>query len=288
MTINILNWSREEWKAGVTHRLQNEGFYLRPYVMPGMEIEGATVKWRRAATAGSATILQRGMTPSPIMNSNTDAVSATFVDYEANDFYKTADENKGLGVAVGQVIQKNIGIALGKKFDAALLALLDADTTNITTQGDGSAAITPQDIITARDAVFDVGAGSYSYVCALPAKFMSQLQLYKEFSSSDYVGTDYPLQKAAGARVWQNITFVPMPSALFKVPSANQLDAYLFVREAIGCEMNKDYTIKPSYLPREKGWFFGGDMGMASQIILPEAVKRLRFATNVALARTGL
>lgn len=289
MTINVVTqWGPEKWKDGVTQRLQNQGFYLRPYLSPGHEIEGKTVKWKRASAAGAATKLQRGMVPSPILNSDTDNVQADFEDYEANDFVKRADKNKGIGDIEGQVIQKNIAIALGKQFDAYALAMMDADTVNIATIGDGTTAIDPTKVITARDTIYDIGTGSYEYICALPAKFMSQLELYKEISSSDFVGPEYPLQKAAGARVWKNITFVPMPSALFKVSAANSCDAYLWIREAVGMQENPAYTVRPDWLPREKGWFFAGDMGMAGKVILPEGIVRLRFATNIALSRTGL
>lgn len=275
-------WFEPKFKKGVTHRVQSRGFLLRGTTAESTTTDGSTVTWRRA-NAGTATILGAGMSASPVMNAGRDTVTATFVDYEANEFIKKADLNK-MSENEQQVAMQSIAMACGRQFDNVILRTLDADS-NIATIGDGTAAIGITDIMNAQGAIFDVGAGSYEYYCALPGLFMQQLELYREFSSADYVTDGYPLLKEIGARKWRNITFIPVPSTFFNVPAANKADAFMWVKEAVGFEWNQQLGIRTDWLPKEKGWFVAGDLGCACASVLPEGIKRLRFATNVALAR---
>jgi len=276
-------WFEPKFKKGAIHRLQSQGFLLKSAVEEATDTDGSTVTWRRAGT-GQASQLQGGMSKSPVMNAGRDTVSTTFTDYEANEFIKKADLNK-MSENEQQIAQQSAAMAMGRKFDSIVLTTMDADTVNITTVGTGAAAIAPTDIMTAQGQIFDVGAGSYEYFCALPTQLMQQLELYREISSSDYVGAEYPLLKQVGARKWRGITFIPMPTGFFNVPAANMIDGYIWVKQAFGFEWNKQMSCRVDWLPLEKGYFVAMDMGCAAANILPEGIKRLRFATNVALAR---
>lgn len=276
-------WFEPKFKKGAIHRLQSQGFLLKSAVEEASDTNGSTVTWRRVGT-GVASELQPGMSQSPIMNAGRDTVSATFKDYEANDFIKKADLNK-MSENEQQIAQQTAAMAMGRKFDQIVLATMDADTVNITNVGNGAAAIAPTDIMTAQGQIFDVGAGTYEYFCALPTIFMQQLELYREFSSADYVGAEYPLLKQVGARKWRNVTLIPMPSSFFNVPAANQADGYMWVKQSFGFEWNKSMSCQIDWLALQKGWLVAMDMGCAAANILPEGIKRLRFATNVALSR---
>lgn len=275
-------WFEPKFKRGVTHRLQSQGFLLRSTTTEGSTADGSTVTWRRAA-AGTASLLQSGRSKSPVMNAGRDTITATFMDIEANEFIKKADLNK-MSENEQQEAQKSIAMACGRKFDDVILRALDADT-NVTTIGTGAAAISPLDIMNAQGQIFDVGAGSYDYYCALPTIFMQQLELYREVSSCDFVGAEYPLLKSIGARKWRNVTLIPIPTTFFNVPAANQADAFMWVKEAVGFEWNQQLSIRADWIPDEKGWFVAGDMAAAVATVLPEGIKRLRYATNVALSR---
>lgn len=278
-------WFEPKFKPGVIYRLQNEGWLTRGCWAEGTTVEGSTVTWKRvSASAKMATPLQPGMSQGPILNEGRDTVSATFVDYEANEFIKKADLNK-LSENEQQVAQKQVAMACGRRFDDIPLRIMDADTTNIATVGDGTTAIDPNVIQAVQDSIYDIGAGTYEYCCLLPPSWLSQLQNYREFSSADYVGPEYPLLKQMGARRWRGTTFIPMPSAMFAVPAAGKLDAYFFAKGTLGFEWNQSMSIRPDWLPKEKGWYIAADMACAAQLILPEGIKRLRYATNIALTR---
>lgn len=286
MTSRAPAWFEKKYKAGAIHKMQSRGFILKTAVSAGAEIKGNTVVWKIAGT-GEATPLSDAVEDRPTLNADRTTVEANFQDYEANEWIKKSDINK-MTENEQQVAQQTCAMAMGRRFDSVILGTLDAAAAagNIGgTVGDGTTAISITDALTSQGNIFDVGAGSYEYYCALPAKLMQQLEIFKEFSSSDFVGDQYPLLKQIGARQWRNVTYIPMPSKFFNVPAVNQIDAYMWVKEALGFEWNNQLESRIDYVPTKKAYFAANDMGCASAVLLPEGIQRLRFATNVALTR---
>lgn len=294
MTTAASNWSQTAYVSGVTHKLQARGFVLKPTTLAPVKIVGNQATWKIAGV-GSGSERSSAIEDRPVMNADRSTIVGTIKDYEANDWINTTDLDK-MNEDERQVAQMTAAMALGRLFDRLLLREMDADTVNITTQGNGSAAIATTDILQAQNDIFNVGAGSYRYFCAVPSIFVSQLELYKEFANADYVGDDYPLLKQLGARQWRNITIIPMPWSatnaefnFFNIPSANQADGYIWVQEAAGfASTYEGLRSRVDYVPEKKAYFAANDMAACPKVLLPEGVKRLRFATNVALSRTNI
>lgn len=282
MTARAPAWFESKYKAGAIHKLQSKGWLLKPALSGGAEIKGKDVTWKLAGT-GEATVLSDAIENRPTLNADRTVITAAFIDYEANEWIKKSDLNK-MSENEQQVAQQTCAMAMGRKFDKVVIAAMDADT-NIATIGNGTAALSVLDVMESQGQIFDISAGTYEYFCALPIRLMQQLELFREFSSSDFVGDEYPLLKQVGARRWRGVTFIPMPSTFFNVPSANQIDAYVWVKEAMGFEWNNSLESRIDYIPEKKAWFAANDMACVAQSLLPEGIKRLRFATNVALAR---
>lgn len=283
MTTRAPNWFEQKYVKGVIHTLQTEGFLLRAAVNQTGTIKGNQVTWKLAGS-GVATEASTAIQDSPVMNADRTTISATMKDYEANDWIKSTDIEK-MPENEQQVAQKTGAMALGRKFDSIIIGAMDAASTAIATVGDGSAAISILDPMTAQGAIADLAVGSYEYFCALPQKLLQQMEIYREFSSSDYVGDEYPLLKQVGARRWRGITFIPVPSAYLNVPASNQIDGYLWVKDALGYASNYDLRSRIDYVPTKKAYFAANDMGGCAAVLLPDAIKRLRFATNVTLSR---
>lgn len=283
MTARAPNWFETKYIAGAIHVLQSKGWMLKPGVNSAGDIKGNIVVWKIAGS-GKATPVSTAIENVAVMNADRTTVQATMADFEANDWIKTTDIEK-MSENEQQVSQATGGMAMGRNFDSLILGTMDAATTAISTVGDGSAAISILDIMTAQGKIFDVGGGSYDFYCALPTVFMQQLELYREFASSDFVGDDYPMLKAVGARKWRNITFIPMPSAFFNVPSANQFDGYMWAKDYMGFVPNYSMVSRIDYVPEKKAYLAANTMGCAQAVLLPNAFQRLRFASNVALSR---
>lgn len=275
-------WFEQKYVAGAIHKLQSKGWLLKEAVNSTGEIKGNQVSWKIAG-AGVATEMADGISDVPVMNADRSLITATMKDYEANDWIKTTDIEK-MSENEQQVSQQTAAMAMGRKFDSVLLGTLDADAS-IQTIGDGTAAISILDVMTAQNAIADVGVGSYDYFCTLPTALMSQLEVYREFSNSQYVGDEFPLLKQVGARRWRGVTFIPVPSAYLNVPAANKIDAYLWVKDFVGLVPNYAMQSRIDYVATKKAYLAANTMGMASASLMPEGVKRLRFASNVALTR---
>jgi hypothetical protein len=294
MTTQASNWSQTGYVAGVTHKLQSKGFLLKPATMPPVKLQAGQAVWK-VAGLGSATERSTAIEERPVMNADRSTITGSIKNYEANDWINTTDLDQ-MTEDERQVSQQTAAMALGRRFDRIIMAEMDADTTNITTQGDGSAAISTTDILKAQADIFNEGVGSYEYFCALPSIFMSQLELFKEFANADYVGEEMPLLKQAGARRWRGITFIPLPFSasnteknFFNVPSANQADAFLWAKESMGFYATYgEMKSRIDYVPTRKAYFAANDMAACPKVLLPEGVKRLRFATNIALSRSNV
>lgn len=283
MTARAPNWFEQKYVAGVIHAIQTEGFLLKPSVNEAGTIKGNQVTWKLAGS-GVATEMSNAIENRPTMNADRTTVSATMKDYEANDWIKSTDIEK-MPENEQQVSQKTGAMALGRKFDQLLIGAMDTAGAAIETVGNGSAAISILDPMSAQGKIADLAVGSYEYYCALPQVLLQQMELYREFASSDFVGAEAPMLKQVGARRWRGITFVPVPSAYLAVPASNQIDGYLWVKDALGWATNYDLRSRIDYVPEKKAYFAANDMGGCAAVLLPDAIKRLRFATNAALTR---
>lgn len=283
-------WLETKWKDGVTHRMQSEGFLLKPAVTPGAEVNGSTVIWRRS-DAGEAQQLPETVEQVSSMNLGRDTVSAQMVDWEANDWIRKRDLEK-MSINEQDAVEKSCAMAMGRRFDRIILRGLDAAGAAIPTIGTGAAAMSILDAMEAAGDLFSEGSGGYQLWAAIPQMFMSQLELFREFSSSDFVGEDYPLLKQVGARRWRNTNFIPLPQhktdarkQFFNVPAANQADGYIWVEGAIGLESSNLLEFNCDWVATKKAWLAAMDMSAAFAVVLPEGIRRFRFATNAALTR---
>jgi hypothetical protein len=284
MTARAPNWFEQKYVSGVVHRLQSQGFLMKPLINSSGTMNGNQVTWKIAGT-GVATERKVGIENRPVMNADRTTVVGTMRDYEANDWINHTDLDK-MSENEQQVAQKTGAMALGRLFDQIIIREMDNAAGSITNVGAGGTAISIVDILTAKAQIEDIGVGAYEYACILPPLLLSQLELFREFSSSDYVGDEYPLLKGIGARRFRGITFVPMPSAYFTVPSANNIDGYLFNVDCLGFAATYDsLRSRVDYVPEKKAYFAANDMSACPAVLLPEGIRRLRFATNVALSR---
>lgn len=283
MSARAPQWFEQKYIAGVTHVLQSQGYLLRGTTSEAMSITGNIANWRIAG-AGTATPMAPGFTESPTLNPDRSLISATMIASEANDYVKLTDIAQ-MSENEQQVSQMTIGMALGQLWDRSILGTLDTAAGAITTIGTGAAAISMLDIMEAQAQIASAGVGSYEYYCALPVRFMAQLDLFRELASADYVGGDYPLRKQVGARQWRGITFLPLPDNHFAIPAANQADAYMWIKPAVGYASAMEASVRIDWVPTKKSWFIGSEAVYCSALLLAPGVRRLRFATNAALTR---
>ncbi len=274
-------WYEAGYVKGAIHKLQSRGWLLQHTIEAGTTVDKSTVTWKLVGT-GEATEREPGGGDVPTMNAARTAVTATFKDYEANDWIDSLDVNKQ-SENEQQIVQQTAAMAIGRKFDRLILGTMDTAAASITTIGDGSAALGLLDVFEAQSQIAGIGAGSYEYFCALRPRDLTQLELSTRMSSEDYVGPEYALMREVGARKYRGINFVPMPDDFFAVPSANQIDLYIWAKQTIGFEWNKKMVSRIDYIGAKKKWLAANDIACASTVLLPEGIRRLRVKSNAAL-----
>jgi hypothetical protein len=290
MTARASAWFEIAYTKGVTHVLQHRGYALKPAMTAPDEINGLTVNWRIVGS-GEANEQSPAIEDVAVMNADRSMITATMRDWEANDWIKKTDLNK-MSVTEQDKVQVSGGMAMGRRFDRIIIAALDAAGAAIPTIGDGSAAISITDIINAQGEIFDEGGAGYEYYAAIPAKFMTHLEVFREFSSAEFVGPEYPLLRTLGARRYRGVTIIPLPQKMsdptkrfFNVPAANQADGFMWASGSLGFAQAETLNSRIDYVPQKKSYLAVNDMAACAAVLMPEGVRRLRFAMNVALTR---
>lgn len=275
-------WFEQKYINGAIHKLQDSGYRLRGTTTDSDKIIGKTVTWKIAGK-GEATEMSSAIEERPVMNADRQTVDGTIKDYEANEWINGTDITK-MTESEQQVAQQTAAMAMGRKFDSNIMRVLDAAAGAITTIGDGSGAMDITHPMTASAKILALGYSAMPELyLPIPQMVMLQLELYKQFASSDYVGTQ-PMMKLLGARTYKGVTYIPLPDEMFAVPSAGQFDTYLWLKAAVGHVPNKSLETRIDYVPTKKAWFAANTVGSAEAVLLPEGVRRLRFQLPTELA----
>lgn len=286
MTSRAPQWFEQKYIDGVIHIIQDEGWRLKGAVNETGEVKGSTVTWKLAG-AGEATPMSEAIEERPVMNADRTTVSATMVDYEANDWIKRTDIEK-MSENEQQVSQQTGGYAMGRKFDSINIATLDAAAGSIETI-DATAASAPSVIDTISASGLILGQGftaAPELYCAIPQMVLLQLCMYKEFASSDYQGTTNPaMMKLIGARTFMGVNYIPLPNSAFSIPSAGNVDYYIWQKTATGFVPNYALDSRIDYVPTKKAYFAANTMGGASALLLPSGVRRIRSKLPTVLIR---
>lgn len=287
MTSRASAWFEQKYISGAIHVLQTAGYLTQGLASPATSQKGNVVNWKIAGK-GDATEMSTVVEDRPTMNAARTMVSATMKDWEANEWILTTDVEK-MTEGEQQIAQQSCGMAMGRRFDKILFDALDAEGGSIATIGDGSAAIDITDVLGGQADIQGQGLpDGFMLNVAIPAKFMAHLMTKKGFASSDYV-TDTPLMKMIGARQFLGMKFMPMPNEYFAIPNANQMDGYMWATSCVGFATNTDERGKIAaatridYVATKKAYFAANTMSAVGKVILPEGIRRLRFATNASL-----
>lgn len=276
-------WFEQKYKTGAIHVLQDEGYRLRGTTMGADRIVGKKVIFKIAGR-GEATKRSAANETRPAMNPDRTTVEADMVDWEANDWIDTADVTK-MTENEQQVSQQTAAYAMGRRFDKNIMEALAAESyAGARTIGDGSAPMSIVHPMTASAQILAQGfTAAPELYMPVPQMVMLQLELYKQFSSSEYVGTQ-PMMKLIGARTYKGVTYIPCPDEYFEAPAAGQFYTYLWQKACVGHVPNKEMTSRIDYVAEKKQWFAANDVASAEKVLLPEGVRRLHFAMPTVLA----
>lgn len=292
MTARAPAWFETKYVDGAIHTLQTDGYLTKGLFTPATKMNGLTVTWK-VAGRGTATRMSTSVEDRPTLNANRTTVIATMEDWEANEWIQTTDLTK-MSENEQTVAQQTCAYAIGRRFDIVPFAAMDAAT--ITEIGNGTAQMSPIDLLNAQAAIKGQGImGSPVLNVALTSMHMAQLLTYKAISSADFV-TDNPFMKEIGARNWMGMRLIPMPDEYFRATTgqATSKDVYAWLTPTVGFTTPTDaegrisMATRIDYVPTKKAYFAANTMSAAAAVILPEGVRRLRFLNTAPSSLSNL
>lgn len=288
---------------GIHHRFQSKGFTLRNTTRPPSRVTSNTAQWNRIGL-GTASELNRNDKVPP-MNLGKDNVQGTMKEYGAFEHIYIADVGK-LTYNEMEEAKKGGAMALGRKCDQIIMDAVHAGagTSGNYVTADGTPAAFKLELlqegisqIQDREAWEDD-----AMFLPLPPRAYQQLMTYKEFSSADYVGPDYPYMNAKRRKTFLGVHCFQVPLSLFPVTS-NVVEFFLWNMEAVGQALDQlaggqsqggemeggdaGQTIKTD-LVRLSGaiawelqmWFQG-----CAKVIDAEGIQRFKFNKTSAITR---
>lgn len=288
----IQDWYKEVIKDKVTMQFQALGGYLDNTMTTG-DIQGNIIKF---PIAGRMEIYKLSGAYEPIEVNNADltTVQLTPEDYEGTvkwttqDAYKAGPSEQGALVEMLTAGQRRRRDKL--KLDA--LTAFQAGNPLVQTFGTGSDIPDIKTYLEQAAIIRDIG-GEGRIWCVIPEMAWLQLNFYKEFSNSQWVGTGnetFTPGQLPRFKTVHDVTFVRLPGEYFKSPAGQPTQIYhwMWHEKSMGAEMPfnvENVQFQQDFFSKGSPWIGKNSLSGAAVGILPEGVKRLNMAKITTVTR---
>lgn len=285
-SIEAPNWYTTQYDQRVQHLLQSEGFFLRGTTSPPVEVKGNTLQF---FILGRGEATQRSQTVEMVQPANLGktTVDVTMADFQFAEFVPHGEPER-ISPEFRSMIQEAGAMAMGRKYDRIILQTMDDEAANIDTIGDGSAAISPIDVSTAKAQINSIGMMKMNeFFCPVPAISWEQLKLYKVFNNADYIGPELAFANGMEAKTWNNVNFFQLPDEAFTSPATGEVYTYLWNRRTVGFGSNYAMSSVITYENVFTSWLYNTTMSGAAKVLQAAGVRRLHIKVNAALQIDG-
>lgn len=287
-------WFETLYIKGATHVLQSKGYLTKGLFAAATGMKGKEVTWKIVGR-GDATEMSAAIERRPVLNAARTTVVSQLKAYEANEEINVLDLNQ-MSEGDIAVSQETCAMAIGRQFDKIPFQGMDAAAGGILTIGNGTAQLSPLDLINGQAAIKAQGInGAPKINVAMTYMHMAQLLCYKAISSADYCD-DSPLLKELGARSWLGMNLIPMPDEYFVATTgqAASKDVYMWLPSCVGfhtptgADGKIELATRIDYVPTEKFYLAANTIMAASKPILTEGIRRLSFANTAPASLSNL
>lgn len=273
------NWYTVQYDKKVMHKLQSEGFLLRGTTAPPVDVRGNTLQFFILGR-GEAVPMSQTVEMIQPANLGKDTVEVEMRDYQFAEFVRHGEPER-ISVEFRSAIQEAGSMAIGRRFDRVILGAMDAEGANIETIGDGTAAISPVDVSTAKAEINSIGMMKQNeFFCPVPSMAWEQLNLYKVFNNADYTGPQLSFIGQGDAKTWNKVNFFQLPDEAFTSPDTGEVWTYLWNRKTVGFGSNYALKTNITYENLFTAWLYNSVMSAAAKVLQVEGVRRLHI--NIA------
>lgn len=286
MSIQAPNWYTTQYDTRVNHMLQSEGFLLKGTTMPPVDVRGNTLEFFILGR-GEATPMSQSVEMVAPQNLGKEKPQVTMQDFQFAEFVRHGEPER-ISVEFKSAIQEAGAMALGRKFDRIILQAMDDEGGDIDTIGNGSAALSPLDVSTAKAEINALGMMKMNeFFLPLPSMAWEQLKLYKVFNNADYTGPDLNFKNGGEAKTWNGVNFFQLPDEAFTSPNNGEVYTYLWNRRTVGFGSNYAINTKITYENLFTSWLYNSTMSGAAKVLQEEGVRRLHIAIDEPLLIDG-
>lgn len=293
MTQYAPEWFRPQYESRAMHIYQTKGNRLRTTVTQATSFNDSN----------EAVFYLAGKTVARKIDRDTDPVNgggerkkftAPLSTWQAFDEITDFDIDRS-NPKEREVVYESGAMALGRATDKEIYDIMKVAAPSVDAGLDFSAgAFTAGQAMTLVEAIVsDVKIFDGGIFCGLPQRAWFQFLANKVVNSSDHIGPgDLPFNKATDSRYWNGVTWFlnieEDANDFYPSPGANQVDAFIWHRTAMGWGNKTDLEMIPQWDNRMRGgggWTFNMKAkGAATTLQEGKGVKRFRLSTNSAIA----
>ncbi len=298
MSQNIQAWFTEKISGLVTIQFQSHGGLLDGTMMSG-DVTANTVKF---PIAGRSKVykLTGAIEDVPVNGPGLTTVQITMDDFEASEWWRTQDAYKS-GPNEQQTLATLVVNAIRRERDLikirALTDFANLGPAGVVTIGDGTAIPDITHFERARAEIAATGAdetGEVQVFAGLPAMWMSQLAMYKEFADAQWVGLDNaPFSKTQRMRMktCRGINYIELPDEYITEYTAGKLEAFVWHKQSMGAEI--PWNQEAPDITKQTGkqgspYLIKVGLGGAAIGIQGAGVKRMRFQKLTDITRPAV
>ena len=286
MPDNVPNWYQQKWANRVIMRFQNRGFVLKGTSEEPVKIEGDKFHFLRSDKM-EAQPYARGDSITPI-NPDDDTVEMQSAEWDAPYALYDIDDTK-LPVRVQDTRQMQATAALGRRADRIIYdAVMNATLPGGHVFGDYANPFDPYVFKTGLEKLIDAdvdGVGEGTGVDApLPSLAYAQLETYKIYANSQWVGGDLPLTKMVKHKTWDIANCFLLPPHLRKAyTSTDELRFRVWHKSAIGAGHNQAIRTEWTREGLKKRWVVNHTIDGVAVPLQPAGIIEFRMKADSAI-----
>lgn len=256
MTDQVPTWYQEKWANSVIMRYQNRGYVLKGTTEAPVKIDGQKFYFLRSGQM-EAQPYERGDAVTP-MNPDDDKIEIESKEWDAAYAIYDYDVTR-LPVREQDTRQQQAAAALGRRsdriiYDAVMAATLDPSQIF----GAYTDPFDPYVFKAGLEKLIDndvVDGGDNMVYAPLPSLAYAQLETYKIFANSQWVGGDLPLTKMVKHKSWDIANCFILPPHLRKAyTSTTELRFRVWHRSAMGSGHNDNLRVEFTREGLKKRW----------------------------------
>lgn len=282
----VPGWYKEKWDQQVILRYQNRGYVLKGTTMEPVRIEGKKFHFLRTKTM-EAQPWAKGDSVSGL-NPEDDTITIESAEWDAAFHLYDWDVTRLSPREVDSRQQQAVA-ALGRRSDRITYdAVMAATLPNDQIFGDYANPFDPYVFLSGleRLAALDVETADGGVFAPIPSRAFYQLQTYKIFSNTQWIGPDLPLKKMVKHATFDVANaFIQPPHLTQAYTDGTELRFRIWHKSAMGAGHNDNLRTEWTRQGEKKRWLVNHTFDGVATALQTEGIIEFRMKADSAIER---